>query len=270
MAPAPAPRDQSDGGERLEQLERAMAVLESFDGDHPAMTLSEVAELTGMTRAAARRILLTLRSLGHLKSDGREFSLTPKVLSLGWNYFASLGVDEIARPVLADLVKQLNESCSMSTLNLPDVVYVARVNPQRVMTVGGGVGSRLPASTTAAGRVLLAAGGDAVLDDYLAEHPLQQYTPRTVTDPDEFRARLDQVREQGWCLVDQELEIGLLALSVPVTGRDNRTSAAVSVSSSAARMTPAHFRRECLPPLREAAATISSALSRSDARGTTR
>ena len=268
MDPAPPPRSSSDGGERLEQLERAMAVLESFDGDHPAMTLSEVAELTGMTRAAARRILLTLRSLGFLKSDGREFSLTPKVLNLGWNYFASLGVDEIARPVLADLVKRLNESCSMSTLDLPNVVYVARVHPQRVMTMGGGVGSRLPASTTAAGRVLLAVGGDAVLDEYLAGQPLRQYTPRTITDPDRFRAVLAEVRDQGYCLVDQELEIGLLALSVPVTGRDGRTSAAVSVSSSAARMTPAHFRRECLPPLREAASQISAALSLSDARST--
>ena len=268
MDPAPPPRSSSDGGERLEQLERAMAVLESFDGDHPAMTLSEVAELTGMTRAAARRILLTLRSLGFLKSDGREFSLTPKVLNLGWNYVASLGVDEIARPVIADLVKRLNESCSMSTLDLPDIVYVARVHPQRVMTIGGGVGSRLPASTTAAGRVLLAAGGDAVLDEYLAGRPLRQYTPRTITDPDRFRAVLAEVRDQGYCLVDQELEIGLLALSVPVTGRDGRTSAAVSVSSSAARMTPAHFRRECLPPLREAASQISDALSLSDARST--
>ncbi len=268
MDPAPPPRSSSDGGERLEQLERAMAVLESFDGDHPAMTLSEVAELTGMTRAAARRILLTLRSLGFLKSDGREFSLTPKVLNLGWNYFASLGVDEIARPVLADLVKRLNESCSMSTLDLPNVVYVARVHPQRVMTMGGGVGSRLPASTTAAGRVLLAALDDAALDEYLAGRPLRQYTPRTITDPDRFRAVLAEVRDQGYCLVDQELEIGLLALSVPVTGRDGRTSAAVSVSSSAARMTPAHFRRECLPPLREAASQISAALSLSDARST--
>ena len=268
MDPAPPPRSSSDGGERLEQLERAMAVLESFDGDHPAMTLSEVAELTGMTRAAARRILLTLRSLGFLKSDGREFSLTPKVLNLGWNYVASLGVDEIARPVIADLVKRLNESCSMSTLDLPNVVYVARVHPQRVMTMGGGVGSRLPASTTAAGRVLLAALDDAALDEYLAGRPLRQYTPRTITDPDRFRAVLAEVRDQGYCLVDQELEIGLLALSVPVTGRDGRTSAAVSVSSSAARMTPAHFRRECLPPLREAASQISAALSLSDARST--
>ncbi|MGR6963153.1 IclR family transcriptional regulator domain-containing protein [Geodermatophilus sp. URMC 61] len=268
MDPAPPPRSSSDGGERLEQLERAMAVLESFDGDHPAMTLSEVAELTGMTRAAARRILLTLRSLGFLKSDGREFSLTPKVLNVGWNYFASLGVDEIARPVLADLVKRLNESCSMSTLDLPNVVYVARVHPQRVMTMGGGVGSRLPASTTAAGRVLLATLDDAALDEYLAGRPLRQYTPRTITDPDRFRAALAEVRDQGYCLVDQELEIGLLALSVPVTGRDGRTSAAVSVSSSAARMTPAHFRRECLPPLREAASQISAALSLSDARST--
>ena len=268
MEPAPAPRNASDGGERLEQLERAMAVLESFDAAHPAMTLSEVAELTGMTRAAARRILLTLRSLGHLKSDGREFSLTPKVLDLGWNYFASLGVDEIARPVLADLVKEINESCSMSTLDLPNVVYVARVHPQRVMTMGGGVGSRLPAATTAAGRVLLAASDEETVEAFIAGQPLQAHTPRTITDPARFRAALEEVRSQGWCLVDQELEIGLRALSVPVTGRDARTSAAVSISSNASRTSLTQLRREFLPLLREAATTISSALSRTDTRPT--
>ena len=243
-------------------------MLESFDREHPAMTLSEVAELTGMTRAAARRILLTLRALGHLKSDGREFSLTPKVLNLGWNYFASLGVDEIARPVIAETVKLVNESCSMATLDLPDIVYVARVHPQRVMTIAGGVGSRLPAAATASGRVLLAALDDEAVDEFLSERPLERYTSRTVTDPDQFRAELAAVRDKGYSLVDQELEIGLRAVSVPVTGRDNRTSAALSVSSNAARTTLAHIRRECLPPLREAAATISAALSRSDGRGT--
>ncbi|MGR7025808.1 IclR family transcriptional regulator domain-containing protein [Geodermatophilus sp. URMC 62] len=260
-------RDNSDGGERLEQLERAMAVLESFDREHPAMTLSEVAELTAMTRAAARRILLTLRALGHLKSDGREFSLTPKVLSLGWNYFASLGVEEIARPVIAETVKRINESCSMATLDLPDIVYVARIHPQRVMTIGGGVGSRLPAAATAAGRVLLAGLDEAALDEFLAERPLERYTSRTITDPDRFRAELDEVRRQGYCLVDQELEIGLRAVSVPVVGRDSRTSAALSVSSNSARTTLAHIRRECLPPLREAAEAISAALGPSGALG---
>jgi len=252
-------------GERLEQLERAIAVLEAFDAEHPAMTLSEVAELTGTSRAAARRILLTLRSLGHVKSDGREFSLTPKVLKLGWNYFASLGVDEIARPVIADLVKQINESCSMATLDLPDIVYVARVHPQRIMTIGGGVGSRLPAAATAAGRVLLADLDDTTLQTYLATHPLQQYTPRTVTDPDAFRACLTEARTKGYSLTDQELEIGLRAVSVPITGRNGRTTAALSVSSNAARTTLADLRHDCLPPLREAAATISTALSHLDA-----
>ena len=246
-----------------------MAVLESFDGEHPAMTLSEVAELTGMTRAAARRILLTLRALGHVKSDGREFSLTPKVLNLGWNYFASLGVDEIARPLMVETVKQLNESCSMATLDPPDIVYVARVHPRRIMTIAGGVGSRLPASATAAGRCMLAALDEAALDEYLASQPLQPYTPRTLTDPDQFRAKLDEVRQQGYCLVDQELEVGLRAVSVPIVGRDHRTSAALSVSSNAARTTMAHLRRECLPLLREAAEEISGAFSRSDGRSAT-
>jgi IclR family transcriptional regulator, pca regulon regulatory protein len=263
----PDPPGASHERDQLKQLERAIAVLESFDGEHPAMTLTEVARRTGTTPAAARRILITLRALGHLKSDGRKFSLTPKVLDLGWNYFGSLGLDEIARPVIAETVKRINRPCSLATLDLPFVVYVTRVHPQRVMTIGGGLTTRLTAAATAAGRVLLAALDDAALDQFLDDHPLERYTPRTITDPDEFRAQLQAVRQQGYCLVDQELEIGLRAVSVPVTGRDRRIGAALSASSPADCATLADIRRECLTPLRRAAETLSPALTRPDAHG---
>jgi len=249
-------------GERLESLERAVAVLEVFDRDHPALTLSEVSRLTDISRATARRILLTFSALGHIGTDGRVFYLTPKVLDLGWNYFASLGVDDVARPIMEKLVAEVDESCSMSTLDLPDVVYVARVHTRRIMTIGGRVGSRLPAHATAAGRVMLAGLPGPELDAYLATDPLHRHTPRTVVDPNAFGQEIAQIRRRGWALIDQELETGLRAVAAPVTGRDDRVIAALSLSSNSARTTLTDLRTRCLPPLREAAETISQVLSR--------
>ncbi|MCC2033183.1 IclR family transcriptional regulator domain-containing protein [Microbacterium allomyrinae] len=251
------------GGERLEQLERAISVLEAFNRERSSLSLSEVAQLTGITRAAARRILLTLRALGHVRSDGRRFSLTPKVLNLGWGYFASLSISEIAQPIMQEVVTATEGSCSMAVLDGPDIVYVARVHTPRMMTIGGSVGSRLPASATAAGRNLLAGLDDAALDAYLADEPLEQYTRRTITDPELFRAELRTIRDQGWAIVDQELEIGLRAISVPVRGHDGQITSALSVSSNSARVSLLEIRRRSLPALQEAAATISTALLRS-------
>lgn len=239
-----------------------MAVLEVFDGEHPALTLSDVAQLTGITRAAARRILLTLKYLGYVRADGRQFSLAPQILNLGWNYFASLGLDEVARPMMADVVAEVNESCSLATLDLPDIVYIARRHTSRIMTVAGGVGSRLPAHATALGHVLISALDDAEMEAYLRTEPLHKHTSRTVTDPEKFKEQIDEVREQGWALVDQELEIGLRAIAVPITGRNRKVTAALSVSSNSARVTIPDLKKRCLPPLRDAAAAISATLSK--------
>src|ERR671918_239267 len=142
--------------EPLQSLVRGIAVIQVFSHDPPALTLSEVARLTGMSRATARRILHTLEDLGHVGADGRHFSLTPRVLSLGWAYLSSLNLAEIAQPLMEELVERTRESCSASTLDLPDIVYVARVPTRRIMTITIGVGTRLPAHATSMGRVLLA------------------------------------------------------------------------------------------------------------------
>jgi IclR family transcriptional regulator, pca regulon regulatory protein len=250
---------------RLEQLERAVAVLRAFDAEHPRLTVSEVAQLTDTTRASARRILLTFQSLGLLRSEGRHFTLTPRVLELGWNYFSSLGVDEIAKPLMRDLVDAIDESCSMATLDLPDIVYIARVHTKRVMTIGGGIGSRLPAHATASGQVLLGALSDDQLDAYLAG-PHASYTPATVTDPEELRRLVATVRARGWALNDGSLEVGLRSIAVPVCNRSGVVVAALSVSSNSARTTLKDLRQRCLPALQETARAISSGLSRGDAR----
>src|SRR5512144_2507563 len=162
----------------LQSLERGIAVIQVFSRERPALTLSEVARLTGMTRATARRILLTLEQLGHVRSDGRLFSLTPRVLTLGWAYLSSLNLWEIAQPTMEELAQTTNESCSAATLDLPDIVYVARVPTRRIMTISLGVGTRLPAVATGMGRVLLAELSDDQLDRFLAAGPFESRTDR--------------------------------------------------------------------------------------------
>jgi IclR family pca regulon transcriptional regulator len=249
-----------DRRQSLQSLERGIAVIQVFSRESPALTLSEVARMTGITRATARRILLTLEEVGHVRSDGRMFSLTPRVLSLGWAYLSSLNLWETAQPLMEELSERTNESCSAATLDLPDVVYVARMPTRRIMTISLGVGSRLPAHCTSIGRVLLAGLPDDELDAFLAEAELEAFTERTITDRARLRAAVDTVRAEGWALVDQELEIGLRSVAAPIR-RGPDTIAALNVSSAVSRVSLDDLRRRILPPLVETANTISNALT---------
>jgi IclR family pca regulon transcriptional regulator len=246
----------------VQSLERGLAVLQVFSREHPAPTLSEVARLAGTTRATARRILLTLERLGHVRSDGRRFSLTPRVLALGWAYLSSLNLWEIAQPLMEDLVEETGESCSAATLDLPDIVYVARVPTRRIMSITLGVGTRLPAHATSMGRVLLAGMRDEELDAFLQTTTFEPLTDRTITDPARLRAEIDEVRAQGWALVDQELELGLRSVAAPVHGSDGRTVAALNVSAAASRVPLEQLRDEFLPALLRTADAVSTALGR--------
>jgi IclR family transcriptional regulator, pca regulon regulatory protein len=246
----------------VQSLERGLAVLQVFSREHPAPTLSEVARLAGTTRATARRILLTLERLGHVRSDGRRFSLTPRVLALGWAYLSSLNLWEIAQPLMEDLVEETGESCSAATLDLPDIVYVARVPTRRIMSITLGVGTRLPAHATSMGRVLLAGMRDEELDAFLQTTTFEPLTERTITDPARLRAEIDEVRAQGWALVDQELELGLRSVAAPVHGSDGRTVAALNVSAAASRVPLEQLRDEFLPALLRTADAVSTALGR--------
>ena len=242
---------------RLEQLERAVAVLQVFDAEHPRLTISEVTRLTQTTRASARSILLTFQSLGLLRSEGRHFSLTSRVLDLGWEYFSSLSAEEIATPLLRDLVDTVGESCSMTTLDLPDVVYVAGAHTKGFMKASVGTGSRLPAHATASGLVLLGTLSDCQLRRYLAA-PLQAFTPRTTTDPGELRELVMAAREQGWALIDEGLELGLCGIAVPVHTRSGKIVAALSAYSTTARTTVQDLQQRCLPALRATARALST------------
>ncbi len=254
----------------LQSLERGMAVIQVFSRDHPALTLSEVARLTGITRATARRILLTLERLGHVRSDGRHFSLTPRVLSLGWAYLSSLNLWELAQPLMEDLARQTKESCSAAALDLPDIVYIARVPTRRIMSITLGVGTRLPAHATSMGRVLLADLPRDELERFLSETPLRRLTERTITDPGLLEEALEEVRAQGWALVDEELEIGLRSIAAPIRGADGRVVAAMNLSAAAPRVSVAELRTRFLPELLQTAELISTSLIRGSPAGANR
>jgi IclR family pca regulon transcriptional regulator len=244
----------------VQSLERGLAVIRAFDADHPSLTLSDVARATGLTRAAARRFLLTLVELGYMRTDGRQFSLRPRILEVGYAYLSSLSLPEVAQPHMEALVAQVHESCSMSVLDGDEVVYVVRVPTKRIMTVAISVGTRFPAYATSMGRVLLAARPDDWLDEWLAGAELHQLTRRTVTDKPKLRALLRRVRSQGYSLVDQELEEGLRSLAVPIHDADGEVVAAMNVSAPTTRGSSDTIRRELLPPLLEAARHVEEDL----------
>ena len=256
--------DRADRGpDFVQSLERGLAVIRAFDAERPSLTLSEVAVATGVTRAAARRFLITLMSLGYVRSDGRRFSLSPRVLDLGYAYLSSLSLPQIAEPHLEALVAEVNESSSVSVLDGDEIVYVARVPVSRIMTVAISVGTRFPAYATSMGRILLAGLPDEELDAYLAKVKLERLTSRTVPTPAALRTELLRIRAQGWALVDQELEDGLRAVAAPIRDRNGRTVAAVNVSVAASRMSAEAIRRAIVPALVATAARIEADQPRS-------
>lgn len=248
------------GPDFVQSLERGLSVIRAFDAEHAELTLSEVAAATGVTRAAARRFLLTLAELGYVRSDGRFFSLTARVLELGYAYLSSLSLPEVAESHLEALVAEVNESSSVSVLDGMDVVYVARVPVSRIMTVAISVGTRFPAYATSMGRVLLAGLPDDELATYLAQVRLQRLTTRTVSSIAALRGELAKVRNQGWAIVNQELEEGLRAIAAPIRDRSGQVVAAVNVSAHASRTSLEAMRRDLLPLLLKTATNIESDL----------
>jgi IclR family transcriptional regulator, pca regulon regulatory protein len=244
----------------VQSLDRGLAVIRAFGPDRERLSLSEVARATGLTRAATRRFLLTLVQLGYVRSDGREFSLRPRVLELGYAYLSGLALPEIAAPHLEELVAKVRESSSISVLDGDHIVYVARVPTKRIMTVAISVGTRFPAYATSMGRVLLAAMSPENLELYLASANLDALTGRTVTDREELRAVIRDVARQGYALVDQELEEGLRAIAAPIHGKGGAVTAAINLSAHASRVTMTEMRTDLLPALQETARRIEADL----------
>jgi IclR family transcriptional regulator, pca regulon regulatory protein len=269
MRPPSSPSDGEDGRAPhfVQSLERGLAVIRAFDEHNPELTLSDVARRTGLTRAAARRFLLTLADLGYVRTDERWFTLSPRILELGYAYLSSLSLPEVAEPHLERLVAEVHESSSVSVLDGEDIVYVARVPTSRIMTVSINVGTRFPAYATSMGRVLLSGMPDDELEAYLDRVELRPLSPRTLTSHDALRAELAKVRSQGWALVDQELEEGLRSIAAPIRDRSGDTIAAVNLSAHASRLTIEAARRGMVPALLATAARIEADLRAASTNG---
>jgi IclR family pca regulon transcriptional regulator len=253
---AAAPRDSGF----VQSLERGLAVIRSLSTPDP-QTLSDVGRTTGLSRAAARRFLLTLERLGYVSRQDGRFALTPQVLALGYAFLSSLTLPEVAQPHLARLVEQVRESSSVSVLDGRDVVYVARVPTRRIMTVSINVGTRFPAHATSMGRVLLAGLPAPERAGALDGVELTPITPETITARAALEAELDRVATQGYALVDQELEVGLRSIAVPVHDPAGTVVAAMNLSTHAGAASVEEMRERLLPPLRDTAAAVERDLA---------
>ncbi|WP_216901070.1 IclR family transcriptional regulator domain-containing protein [Nocardia alni] len=253
----------------VQSLARGLAVIRAFDADHPRRTLSDVARHTELTRATARRFLLTLAELGYVRTDGSVFWLTPRVLELGYSYLSSLSLPELAGPHLEALAEKVRESSSVSILDNGDVVYVARVPVRRIMTVSINIGTRFPAYATSMGRVMLAGLPPQELDGYLERVHLSALTERTLLTPRQLRTELDRVREAGYSIVDQELEAGLRSLAAPIRDETGAVVAAVNISTQSARYTAAQVEADLVPAVCATAEAISADLARTRSQSLT-
>jgi IclR family transcriptional regulator, pca regulon regulatory protein len=240
----------------VQSLERGLAVIRAFSAEQPELRLSDVARATGLTRAAARRFLLTLVRLGYVRQNGGTFSLRPRVLELGYAYLSALSLPEVAMPHMEALVAEVNESSSVAVLDDLDIVYVARVPTRRIMTITIAVGTRLPAYATSMGRVLLAGLESDALAERLARTEIEPLTPTTVPDRETLHRRVDEVRAAGWAAVDQELEQGVRSAAVPIRDGSQSVVAALNMSVHATRMTMQELRREVVPRLQRTAEAI--------------
>ncbi|WNC92288.1 IclR family transcriptional regulator [Paraburkholderia sp. FT54] len=256
------PAPDKPGDSYVQSFARGLAVIRAFDATRPEQTLTDVAAATGLTRAGARRILLTLQTLGYVEAEGRLFRLTPKILDLGFAYLTSMPFWNLAEPVMEQLSAQVHESCSAAVLDRTEIVYVLRVPTHKIMTINLSIGSRLPAYCTSMGRVLLAALDDETLEATLSSTPLYAHTPRTVTDKEELKKLIAQVRRQGWAIVDQELEGGLISLSAPIRNRQGRVIAAMNISGNAQRNSAKQMVKAFLEPLQHAAQSVSEMVAR--------
>lgn len=241
----------------MTSLARGLAVVRAFSDQRRSLTIAQISHRTGIPRAAVRRCLYTLKQLGYADSEANNFFLKPKILTLGYSYLSSTPLAISAQPYLNSVSRQLNESCSLAVLEENEVLYVARSATSRIMSVALNTGSRLPAYCTSLGRVILANLSELDLEKYLQSVTLRAYTDKTVVSAGRLREILDQVREQEYALVEEELEVGLQSIAVPVRGASGTVHAALNVGAQATRVSTEQMLRDFLPVLQKVAAELS-------------
>lgn len=253
---------QRGGKEFMASLAKGLAVLGAFGNSRRTMSLSEAAQVAGLSRAAARRVLLTLAELGYVEQDGRDFTMTPKILELGYAYLSMQSWIERAEPLMRQLSADLQAACNAATLHGSEIVFVAQISaPSWLMAPAIPVGTRLPAFHTSLGRILL---GHLDRDEVWARLKATKvvpHTPYTIVDPSALVERVMADREQGFSIVDEELERGLRTLAVPVVGRNGAPLGAINLAARAAQTTRNEMREVFLPRLRDAAARVAQGLS---------
>lgn len=242
----------------MTSLARGLDVIQVFTPQRRRLSVSQISQKTGIPRAAVRRCLYTLSKLGFVYAeDGKNFELRPRILTIGHAYLASAPLAKSSQPVLKHISQTLNESCSLATLDGDDILYIGRASTARIMTIDLDIGSRLPACSTSMGRVLLSYLPMDQLARYLKRVKPTPYTPYTLTRISALKAELEKVREQGFSLNDQELEIGLRSLAVPITGQEGHVVAALNVGANAGQVSTEVFMQRILPVLREGAQELS-------------
>ncbi len=247
--------------DHMAALEKGLAVIECFDAAHDKLTIADVARATELSRAAARRCLLTLAKIGYAEFDGKFFRLTPRVLRLGHAWLASAALPQLVQPFLERLSEETHESSSACLLDGHEIVYIARSAQRRIMSVGLSVGTRLPAFCTSMGRVLLAARDPADARARILAGRPRALTPHTVTDPDRLAAILAEVRAQGYCIVDQELELGLISIAMPLINTRGEVVAAFNLSGQVQRSSAAEMAERFLPGMRQLQALLRPLVS---------
>jgi len=241
-------------------LAKGLRVLKTFNEGNERMTVSDVARVAKLPRAGARRLLLTMHALGYMYTDGKYYSLSPKVLELGFSYLSSQNWLSLSSPILEKLRDELDEAVSVTVLEDTDVVYVARFQTGRVMTMAMDIGSQKPAYCTAMGRVLLGALPETKTREVLRASELKAHTARTLTDVNDITAEICRVRKQGYCLIDRELEDSLVAISVPLKNYHGETLAAVNVCGHPGNLSLEDLETRCLRALKSATDKISHIL----------
>jgi IclR family transcriptional regulator, pca regulon regulatory protein len=258
------PRRDSDP-DFVESIARGFDVLRAFDRSRPVMSLSEVATVAGLARPTARRILRTLEAIGYVRSTNGTFELAPRVLELGVTYVQSLGLWDVARPHLEDLVAKTRESSSVAQLDGSDIVYVARVAVPKLIALAVHIGTRFPAVPTSLGKVLLAGLEPARLEEVLAEPSRAGVVPRWQPVRTELDQVLREVRAQGWAMTDEQLASGIRSVAAPLRDGSGRVVAAVNVTVQAAETPIETLRQEYLPMLLDTASRISADFALRDA-----
>jgi len=227
------------------------------------MTLSEIARVTGMSRATVRRFLLTLVKEGYAETDGKYFGLRPKVLELGYAALSSMTMLDVVQPIMTRLAETVQESVFAAVLEETDVVYIASAAPpDRIVSISVSVGSRAPAHCVSSGRILVASLSEKEQDEYFEKAKLTRLTPNTVTSKVELRSLIEEARVKDWAIVDQELEIGLRSISVPIRDRSGKVMAALNVACPSSRITPEDMRSKILLELQAASQAITAGLQK--------